>query len=440
VTEWREVTLEQLAAPSPHALATGPFGSAISSKHFLTEGVPVIRGSNLSLDVGARLKDDGLVFLSPEKAATFRRSIARRRDLVFTCWGTVGQIGLVDDRATFDEYIVSNKQMKLTPDPQEVESHYLYYLLSSPAMVANVQGQSIGAAVPGLNLGQLRQLRVRLPGVATQRRIAGVLCVLDDLIENNRRRIELLEQMAQVIYREWFVRFRYPGHEDATFVDSPLGPIPEGWEVTPLRDVATVVRGRSYRKNELVETGGVPFVNLKCMMRGGGFRRDGLKRYTGKHNSDQRVDAGDIVLAVTDLTQGREILARATLVPRLDEDFGVISLDVIRLIPKEPQDRLAVLFTLRCTDFSDRVKEYANGSTVLHLSPTHVADGEIVWPHEGLRRSYAHIADPILREVDDLKDTADRLAGIRDLLLPKLVTGEIDVSDLDLDAVVGSVA
>ncbi len=215
---------------------------------------------------------------------------------------------------------------------------------------------------------------------------------------------------------------------------------PEGWEVQQLNRVSTVVRGRSYRKHELVESGGVPFINLKCMLRGGGFRINGLKRYSGVYNADQRVSRGDIVLAVTDLTQGREILARATLVPRLAEEFGVISLDVARIVPDELADRIALFFALRCTDFSDRVKEYANGSTVLHLSPTHVAEGQIVWPPRALRHRFVEVVEAMVDQVDELNDAGERLGVMRDLLLPKLVTGQIDVSNLDLDALVESVA
>jgi len=440
MADWTEQTIAELASPDQYALATGPFGSAISSKYFVTEGVPVLRGSNLSLDVGVRIDDEGLAFLTPEKANSFHRSKVRDGDLVFTCWGTIGQVGLVDSRARFDEYVLSNKQMKVTPDPEKVDSLFLYYLLSSPAMVEEVRSQSIGAAVPGFNLGQLRQIRVRIPPLDVQQTITQILGSIDDLIDNSRRRIEVLEQMAQAIYREWFVQFRYPGHEEDSLVDSTIGRLPESWQVCQLSDLGVIVRGRSYRREELLDSGGVPFVNLKCMMRGGGFRRDGLKRYNGRHTSDQRVSQGDIVLAVTDLTQGREILARATLVPRLGEEFGVISLDVVRIVPKDPDERLALFFALRCSDFADRVKEFANGSTVLHLSPTHVAAGDVLWPVKSLRTRFAEIAAPMIAQIDDLLDAGDRLRGIRELLLPRLVTGQIDVSSLDLDSVVESVA
>ncbi|MEP7228398.1 MAG: restriction endonuclease subunit S [Gemmatimonadales bacterium] len=196
------MTIAELASEEPYALATGPFGSAISAKNFVDHGVPVIRGSNLSLDVGTRLKDEGLAFLTEAKAAGFKRSVARRGDLVFTCWGTVGQIGLVDERSKYAEYVVSNKQMKLTPDPARVDSVFLYYLLSSPKQVRAVTGQAIGAAVPGFNLGQLKDIGVSLPPLDVQTQIAGVLNAFDDLIDNNRRRVEALEEMARAIYRE----------------------------------------------------------------------------------------------------------------------------------------------------------------------------------------------------------------------------------------------
>jgi type I restriction enzyme, S subunit len=106
---WSEWTVENIKSSAPNALATGPFGSAISSKYFVDSGVPVLRGGNLSQDVGVRLNDEDLVFLSPEKAAEFGRSVATRGDLVFTCWGTIDQVGLVDHRSKFSKYVVSNK-------------------------------------------------------------------------------------------------------------------------------------------------------------------------------------------------------------------------------------------------------------------------------------------------------------------------------------------
>jgi type I restriction enzyme S subunit len=204
---WREITVEDLKAPTENALATGPFGSSISSRYFQQHGVPVIRGSNLTEDIGTRLGDDGLVFVSEEKAAEFKRSIVRKGDLVFTCWGTINQVGLIDDRAKYNEYVISNKQMNFTPDPEKADDLFLYYLFSGPQMQEAIKNQGIGSSVPGFNLGQLRAIRLKVPPLPEQRAIAHILGTLDDKIELNRRMNETLEAMARAIFKSWFVDF-----------------------------------------------------------------------------------------------------------------------------------------------------------------------------------------------------------------------------------------
>lgn len=341
-------------------------------------------------------------------------------------YGTLGQVFYVTE-----DFWPLNTSLYVR-DFKGNNPRYVAGLLSS----LNLGRYDGAAAVPGLNRNQLHTIPVRLPNADTQRRISLILASFDDLIENNRRRNELLESMARAIYCEWFVHFRFPGHENVPMVDSDLGPIPEGWHSVQVSKVARVIRGRSYRKFELVEEGGLPFVNLKCMARGGGFRAGGLKRYKGDYKADQLVTTGDIVLAVTDLTQGREILAQATMIPRIPGGKGVISLDVARLDPFDERDRYWIFGALRWSDFADRIKEYANGSTVLHLSPTHLEEAQILWPQDEYRMALTKAISPLLTQVDSLEDTSRTLTSLRDLLLPKLVTGQIDVSTLDLDAVI----
>ncbi len=182
IEKWQEVTVEDLKAPFENALATGPFGSSIGSRFFQDHGIPVIRGSNLSQNIATRLNDDGLVFISAEKATEFKRSIVRKGDLIFTCWGTINQVGLIDDRTQYSEYVISNKQMKFTPDQNKADSLFLYYLFSSPKIQDRIKNQSIGSSVPGFNLGQLRAIRFRIPPLPEQKTIAQSLSDVDALI------------------------------------------------------------------------------------------------------------------------------------------------------------------------------------------------------------------------------------------------------------------
>ncbi len=125
----------------------------------------------------------------------------------------------------------------ITPDPSVLDGRFCSYALNAPTQLAEWAAAAGGTTRMRITRKQLAAARLQIPGLSEQRRIAATLALFDDLIENNRRRIELLEQMAQAIYREWFVRFRYPGHEDASLVDSPLGPIPDGWRVATIGEL-----------------------------------------------------------------------------------------------------------------------------------------------------------------------------------------------------------
>lgn len=201
------IAVEDLAANTRHAMATGPFGSSVGQHTFRSSGVPLLRGSNLSSEVGVRLDDDGLVFVDPELAGQFSRSIAHEGDLVFTCWGTINQVGLIDSRAQYREYLVSNKQMKLTPNSDRVLPLFLYYWFSGPEGQAAILAGGIGSSVPGFNLGQLRQMKVPIPSLEEQRQVIDVLSALDDKIDLNRRMNETLDAMARAIFKDWFVDF-----------------------------------------------------------------------------------------------------------------------------------------------------------------------------------------------------------------------------------------
>lgn len=291
---------------------------------------------------------------------------------------------------------------------------------------------STGVATKFLTLTLLNKTQLPIPPISTQRKIVTILSAYDDLIEYNLRRIKILEEMAQNLYREWFVKFRFPGHEKTKFVDSPLGRIPEGWEVKRLDEVAIVHRGRSYRSTDIVQNGGLPFVNLKCIDRDGGFRRDGLKRYQGAFNENQKVRRGDIVMAVTDMTQERCVVARAGRVPTLDCNFGIISMDIVKIEPKPGISPDFLYSYFRGSDFSDNVKQHANGANVLHLSPDRIKEYQFVLPSHQICNIFVSFSTSVFQQIENLYQKNDVLYCSRDLLLPKLISGEVDVSKLNI--------
>ncbi|MEX3644273.1 restriction endonuclease subunit S [Mycolicibacterium porcinum] len=213
---WRSVRVADIAAPGSNSMATGPFGSSIGARFFHSSGIPIIRGGNLSSESGVRLQDkDDMVFLQPAKAAEFSRSTVRRGDLVFTCWGTINQVGLIDKSARYDSYVISNKQMKLTPDPAVADSEFLYYLFSGPQMQREILDGSIGSSIPGFNLTRLRNLVVALPPLGEQRAIARSINDASDQIFSLERLIAKKKAIKQGMMQQLLTgRARLPGFTD----------------------------------------------------------------------------------------------------------------------------------------------------------------------------------------------------------------------------------
>ncbi len=291
-------------------------------------------------------------------------------------------------------------------------------------------GQNEGAAaVPGVNRNHLHRLPVVCPGVEVQRRIADVLGALDDLIENNRRRIGLLEQMAQAIYREWFVRFRYPGHEDATFVDSPLGPIPKGWEVTTCGDALMVLGGGTPSKKEpdFWEGGTIPWYTpsdlTKHRTRFATQPAMSITEAGLRHSSARLFPAGS-VLMTSRATLG--VLTITTVESSCNQGFIVIP----------PDERCPPSFIYEWLDDHDEELEgIGTGATFKEITKGAFKRVPFLLPTAAVLDSFRCDVTPIDDEVRVLEAENRTLATIRDLLLPKLVTGEIDVSGLDLDAI-----
>jgi type I restriction enzyme, S subunit len=434
---WREVAVEAIKAASENALATGPFGSSIGSRFFTTSGVPVIRGSNLSEDIGTRLNDEGLVFLSPEKASEFNRSKVRDGDLIFTCWGTVNQVGLIDRRAGHREYVISNKQMKLTPDQAKADSLFLYYLFSSPEIQARIKAQSIGSSVPGFNLGQLRAMRVRLPELGEQRAIAHILGTLDDKIELNRRMNETLEAMARALFKSWFVDFdpvrakiegRDPGLPKHladlfpnSFEDSEMGEIPRRWEVKCVGDLAQVVGGTTPSTKEAAYWDG------------------------GRHAWATPKDLADLSVPVlldterriTDagLAQvGSGLLPKGTVLLSSRAPIGYLAVaeipvainqGFIAIVPKIGTSNLFLL--LWASVAHEEIVTRANGSTFLEISKANFRPIQVVSPSSAIMNEFERLVRPPYERIVENVRESRMLENLRDTLLPKLISGEVPV-------------
>ena len=212
--------------------------------------------------------------VSNEGAELLKRIKVPANSVCVSCIGWQMGEAIMTDRPSF-----TNQQINTIVPNGRVDPSFLYYSLRPCKQELLSLGATSGVRTPILNKSAFCDLMVNLPPLPVQLRIASILSAYDELIENSQRRIRILEAIAGALYREWFVQFRFLGHEKAPPVASPLGEIPQGWEVKKLGEVAQTFRGRSYGSVDLADEGGLPFVNLKCLDRDGGFRRSGLKRY-----------------------------------------------------------------------------------------------------------------------------------------------------------------
>ena len=297
---------------------------------------------------------------------------------------------------------------------------FVYYKLKT----LSLEKFNAGAGVPTLNKNHLDKINIEIPDVPTQTRIASILSAYDDLIKNNEKRIKALEEMAQLLYTEWFVKFKFPGNKKIKMVDTGIiyGEIPAGWEVKKLSEVASFVRGCSYSSEEIDDFNGDYYiVNLKSFNRGGGFRFDGAKYYSGTVNENQLLNKGDIVVAVTDMTNDRAVIARPARVPEIGGNV-TLSADVVK-INSDILPRSFMYQLLSSYQFTETTKQKANGANVLHLKPAAILEFVALIPDTNSLKEFETLCEPTIREVDKLLKQNDILAKARDLLIPQLVTG-----------------
>ena len=285
---------------------------------------------------------------------------------------------------------------------------------------------------------------VRLPPLAEQRAIAEILGAFDDKIELNRRMNETLEEMARAIFDDWFVDFgptraRMEGRKPYLapevwrlfpdrLVDTEFGQIPRGWNSTVFGDVANVTSGRSYKSSELAESKAA-LVTLKSFSRGGGYRPDGLKPYTGKFKNGQIIRQGEVVVACTDITQDADVIGRPAVVHSSSiYETLIASLDMVIVRPAAEIGRGFLYFLCNSHAFTQHTLAYTTGTTVLHLDKKSIPMFKFACPPPGLLDKFGAIAEDAIDRVIANSVENEALAMLRDLLLPRLMSGEISPS------------
>lgn len=326
----------------------------------------------------------------------------------------------------------SNDVLVIKGKSEKVFNKYLYYFLTQDKFFDYVMGTSKGTKMPRGDKDAILKYDIKLPPLYEQKAIAKVLSDLDEKIEVNNKINKKLEEMAQTIFKQWFVDFEFPNEDGKPYkssggemVESELGMIPNGWRVKLLKDYCDVKKGLSYKGKHLVEDG-VPMINLGNVNPGGGFRSDKCKFYDGDFKEQHTVKAGDIIIANTDMTQDRVILGSPILVPDFKTESIIFTHHLFAFrnlkIPKS-----FLYYYLKSKSFRERAESYATGTTVLAISRDSVLNINFVKANNEVLNKFDLITKSILDRIKNNNLEIEKLQKLRDTLLPKLMSGEIRV-------------
>ena len=448
--EWREYHIGDIAE-----IVGGSTPSTADPSNFNGE-IPWLTPKDLA-GVHERWVSRGERNLSEKGLASCSARVLPEKTVLLTSRAPVGYVALAKNPLATNQGF---RSLVLKPG---FEAEFVYYWLR--AHTEELKRNASGSTFSELSGSTLKQIAIRVPSLSEQRAIAHILGTLDDKIELNRRMNETLEEMARALFKAWFVDFlpvrvkcrgeppcsplkgqaqgpaptawQWPKHIldlfPNRFVDSELGKIPEGWDVVRLGELVEIVKGRSYKSEELVDRSEVALVTLKSFARGGGYRPDGLKPFAGPYKQEQVVKPGEVVVACTDVTQAAEVIGRAAMVRHSNFYRELVaSLDTLVVRPKTSYMTVAFLYGLLRTDaFVEHTYAHVTGITVLHLAKDAVPSFTFALPPGSLVHIFDEISSRIFSKIETLELEGDTLAALRDALLPKLIRGEIRVKDAE---------
>ena len=408
---WQAMSVDEIKAPGKKAIISGPFGSNISSKYFVNDGVPVIRGNNLSLSVGRKFVDDGFVFITAEKAKELN-TWATKGDLIFTAVGTIGQVGILTGKEKFDNYIISNKQLRLTVDTTVVDPLFSYYWFASDLIVEQIMQRNTGSSVPLINLSVLKSLIVPVPPPPEQRAIASVLSNLDDKIDLLNRQNKTLESMAETLFRQWFI--------EAPPQPSPR-PSPSGRGGKKPGVVADLIEfnpQRALRKGTVA-----PYLEMASLSNTT-FAPESW--YEREFSSGTKFTNGDTLLAR--ITPCLENGKAAYITFLKDEQVAWGSTEYIVMRPKAGLHPFFAYTLARNSDFKDYAEGCLEGSSGRQrVNVDHLRNYSMSMPDQATVDKFNAIANSIVSKLHLNSCQVRSLTKLRDTLLPKLMSGEAKV-------------
>ena len=418
MAEWKRVKMEELI----DEISMGPFGSDIKVSCFVDKGIPVLNGSNL---FGTRLKETSYRYVTNDKADSLKKANAARGDIIVTHRGTLGQIVFIPENSKYTRYVISQSQFRFRCNHLAIPEYVVNYFHTHDGQ-NKILANASQVGVPALARAStsFREIEIPLPPLATQKKIAAVLGAIDDKIEANRKICANLEAQAQALFKSWFVDFEPFG-----------GKMPKDWKEIKLSEIADFYGGYSYKGEEL-QASNCAMATIKNFERGGGFKLDGFKEIipSPKLKPFHEVDIFDVLVAHTDLTQKAEVIGNAEmLMSKAGYDKIIMSMDLVKVLPKKGVSKFLLGALLKNPVFKAHCLRYVNGTTVLHMSKSALDEYSLWFPDNSIALNrVSELLESNCKKISAIIDESRALASMRDALLPRLMSGEIDVEKVEV--------
>lgn len=390
-------------------------GFAFASEDMSDEGIPILKIGNIQ---GKRVLKETNAYLPIDKLLPkHSKYYLKSTDILIamTGAGSVGKFGKMRDKTL--EYLVNQRVGIIRPDIKKINPEYLYYMLTLEHFETYLYNIGVGAGQPNISADDIGSVLIKIPDIQTQTRIADILSNYDDLIENNNRRIKLLEKAAQELYKEWFARFRFPNYENTKFVSG----LPDGWKVMCINEVCQTIGG------------GTPSTSNPYFWNNGNIKWVTPTDITNNESLilidvEKKITKLGLEKSSTKLLPPNSILmtSRASI-----GYFGIIDEYVctnqgfISMIPNDRNATFYLLFNLLFR--KEEIEMRATGATFKEISKSSFRKMKIVFPSNDVMECFNRICEENFSKIKLLKIQNQNLKKQRDLLLPRLMSGRLEV-------------
>ena len=377
------------------------------------------QGYCLFLNTGNVTKE-GLIFeenqfITKEKDEALRKGKLKRGDIVYTTRGTVGNAGYYNSNVPYENVRINSGMVILRANVEIVDARFLYQILKSEYYRPYFKQYCTGSAQPQLPIKNFSQIYLNVPDIKTQHRIADIVSAYDDLIKNNQRQIKLLEEAAQRLYKEWFVDLRFPGHENTKIVDG----VPEGWNWCKLEDAIQLDPRVTLTKERMKQFIPMSALSTSSMV------LDESQFTETTSNSGSKFQNGDTLLArITPCLEN----GKTAYVSGLKSSEGAVGSTEYIVMRAKTINAYMVYLLARTDDFRQSAINSMSGSDGRQrVKSDKLKMLDYLHPTSELVEKFENVEEPIFEKIYRLSKQMQQAKQARDLLLPKLMSGEVEV-------------